>query len=119
MEAPVISFEQMNRRSFITITSGGLSSSWLTAGAQTGGIKPPNGFVPHEEAASAIARVVASAWYGKETIDAELPLVTKRLGDAVWKVVGSLPKAPDIMGGVVEVHISQKDGCILYMTHGR
>jgi beta-lactamase class A len=79
------------------------------------GYRPPNGYVPDEKTAIAIA---VAAWipiYGKEMIEKEKPYKAT-LKDGVWTVTGSLPK-PDMLGGTALAQISQQTGCILKIIH--
>jgi len=79
--------------------------------------RPPNGYVPDEKTAIAIA---VAAWipiYGKENIEKEKPYKAV-LKDGVWTVTGSLPK-PFTLGGVAEAQISQETGRILKIIHGK
>jgi NTF2 fold immunity protein len=77
---------------------------------------PKNGFVPDEKTAIAIAEAVWAPIYGEKKIANEKPFKAK-LKDGTWTVEGSLPKLT--VGGVAVARISQKDGCILSIGHGK
>ena len=77
---------------------------------------PKNGFVPDEKTAIAIAEAVWAPIYGEKKITNEKPFKAK-LKDGMWTVEGSLPKL--YVGGVAVAEISQKDGCILSISHGK
>ena len=73
-------------------------------------------FVSDEQTAIDIA---VKAWvpvYGKEKIEGEKPFQAN-LKNGIWKVTGSLPEGYD--GGVAEAEISQKDGKVLRVIHGK
>lgn len=74
------------------------------------------GYVPDEKTAIDIALKVWIPIYGKETIESEKPYIAT-LKNGVWVVTGSLPEGMD--GGVAEVQISQKDGKVLKIIHGK
>jgi NTF2 fold immunity protein of polymorphic toxin system component len=79
-------------------------------------IDPPEGFVPDAETAAKISEVVLIRLFGEANTDMERPLVAT-LKDGIWTVVGTMP--PHHLGGVAELHISKKDGKILFMAHGQ
>jgi NTF2 fold immunity protein len=87
-----------------------------TYGATDRGYEPPDGFVPDAETAAKISEIVLVRVYGETQTNLEKPLKATLHGD-VWIVQGTMP--PTMLGGVAEVHISKKDGRILYLTHGR
>ncbi|MBX7170889.1 MAG: YbbC/YhhH family protein [Pyrinomonadaceae bacterium] len=74
------------------------------------------GYVPDEKTAIEIALKVWIPIYGKETIANEKPYHAI-LKNGVWTVSGSLPEDWD--GGVASVQITQKDGKILKIIHGK
>jgi hypothetical protein len=77
---------------------------------------PPNGYVPDSASAISIALAVCMPIYGDEMIKREMPF-TAKLVNGVWHVEGYLPL--NMEGGVAEVSISQKDGKVLSVTHGK
>lgn len=80
---------------------------------------PPKGFVPDAQTAIAIAVAVLTPIYGQEKIAHEQPFKAT-LVDGVWFVEGSLPWAwLGATGGTAEAEISQQDGRILRVTHGK
>jgi hypothetical protein len=83
--------------------------------AQTHSYVPKDGFIPNEKTAIAVAEAVLIEIYGEKQINQEQPLSAK-LDQEVWIVHGSL-HTPN--GGVAEIRISKKDGCILRVTHGK
>ena len=54
--------------------------------------------------------------YGEEKIEVEKPYHAN-LKNGIWTVTGSLPEGWD--GGVAEAQISQEDGKILRIIHGK
>jgi hypothetical protein len=74
------------------------------------------GFVKNEQAAIALALNAWTPIYGKKNIDREKPYVAE-LKQGVWYVHGSLPDG--WVGGVAEAWISQKDGKIIRIIHGK
>lgn len=76
--------------------------------------QPPDGFVPDERTAIAIAEAVASALYGQELTKSERPFRGRLEGDA-WTVIGALPGP--IEGGTALIQISKSDGRILFAVH--
>ena len=91
-----------------------------TSYAQKHSYIPPNGFVPDEVTAIAIAIAVWNPIYGKEIIKKEVPYHAT-LKDGIWTVEGSLPKPPKGMlaaGGVAIAEISKDNGRILRVSHG-
>jgi hypothetical protein len=82
---------------------------------------PPDGFVPDSATAVRIAEAIWLPIYGKNVIDDEHPFRAV-LKDGVWTVTGTLsPPPPGLarLGGVALAEISQKDGRILRVSHGR
>ena len=78
--------------------------------------EPPEGFIPNEKTAIRVAEAVLSPIYGEEQILSERPF-SARLRGGVWTVSGSLPEGAD--GGVAEIRIAKKTGCILSVIHGK
>jgi hypothetical protein len=78
---------------------------------------PKNGFVPDSTTAIKIAVAVWSPIYGEAQIADEKPYHAT-LKDGVWTVTGSLHPAYSV-GGVAFAEISQKDGKILRVIHGK
>jgi hypothetical protein len=91
------------------------SASASRGGVADPGYEPPEGFVPDAETAAKISEVVLVRIYGETQTNLEKPLKARLRGD-VWIVEGTMP--PKMLGGVAEVHISKKDGRILFLTHG-
>jgi hypothetical protein len=83
--------------------------------SQTHSYVPKNGFIPNEKTAIAVADAVLAEIYGENQIKGEQPF-TAKLDGGIWIVTGSL-HTPN--GGVAEIRISKKDGCILHVTHGK
>lgn len=77
---------------------------------------PKNGLVPDSQTAIAIAVAVWNPIYGSAKIQLERPFKAT-LRDGVWYIEGSLPAG--WKGGVAEAEISQKDGRILRVSHGK
>ena len=75
---------------------------------------PPEGFVPDAETALKITEVILIRIYGETVISTERPL-TVSLKDGVWIAQGTMP--PNTLGGIAELHISKKDGAILFLSH--
>jgi len=76
---------------------------------------PPDGFVPDADTAKKISEVILVRFFGAAQTDIEKPL-TASFEDGVWIVKGTMP--PNTLGGIAELHISKKDGAILFMSHG-
>jgi hypothetical protein len=76
---------------------------------------PPDGFVPDADTAEKISEVILVRFFGETETNMEKPL-TVTLEDGVWIVKGTMP--PNLLGGIAELHISKKDGAILFMSHG-
>lgn len=79
--------------------------------------KPPQGFVPNENVAIAIAVAIWGPIYGADQIAQEKPYHAK-LVNGVWWVSGSLPRGWSV-GGVAEARIQKVDGRILGVIHGQ
>jgi hypothetical protein len=77
---------------------------------------PPLGFIPDEKTAITIAEAVLLPIYGEEKIKQERPF-TAILNNGTWQVSGSL--ANGYKGGVAIVEISQKNGQIFSISHGK
>jgi hypothetical protein len=77
---------------------------------------PPAGCVPDAATAIKIAVAIWEPIYGAKHIAAKKPFHAT-LHDGIWSVYGSLPKG--WVGGVPEAEISQKDGKILRVRHGK
>ena len=87
-----------------------------SAHTQEHAYRPPQGFVPDEKTAIAIAVAVWTPIYGEERIASEKPY-TASLADGRWTVIGALPEG--WIGGVAEAVIAKEDGRILRVTHGK
>ncbi len=90
-------------------------------------------FVRSEGVAKSIAETILIDIYGREAIAQQLPLVAK-LENGIWIVSGTFhrdkylaemkaaTKNPNahfsVSGGVAEIRISKKSGCILDVDHG-
>lgn len=83
---------------------------------QTHSYVPPNGFVPDEQTAIAIAEAVLVPIYGKQAIEAQKPYQITRTGD-IWTVRGTLPR--DRLGGEFLIEISKQTGQIMRVTHSK
>ncbi|SRR6266498_1424815 len=90
-------------------------------GVEKHSFKPAEGYVPDKKTAIRIAEAVLTPIYGEELVRKERPY-TATLTNDVWFVEGTLRKgilgAP-VSGGVAEVEISKKDGCVLRVSHGK
>ena len=85
------------------------------------GYIPPNGFIPDEKTAIAVAEAVLMPVYGMKHIEHERPFKAV-LKDQVWRVSGTLncgTLRPGVvcMGGTAVVEISKTDGRIISMVH--
>lgn len=78
---------------------------------------PPNGYVPNEETAIAIAVAVWNPIYGKDVIAKEKPY-SANLVDGVW-FVSSTPSKGTVKGGNAIAQIRQKNGEILNVIHSK
>jgi hypothetical protein len=81
--------------------------------------------VPDADTAIKKAEAVLVPVYGKKKIESEKPF-TARLKDGVWTVAGTLHCADGrggttthCVGGVAVVEVSQADGRIISMGHGK
>jgi hypothetical protein len=77
---------------------------------------PQNGYVPNESTAIRIAEAVWIPIYGEKQIQGEKPFHATLRG-GVWTVEGSLPAG--MVGGVAIAEISQRDGRIILVSHGK
>ena len=77
---------------------------------------PKDGFVPDKETAIRIAEAVWIPIYGAEKINSEKPFKVT-LNEGIWTVEGALPEG--LKGGVAVAEISQKDGRIIRVSHGK
>lgn len=87
------------------------------------GLVPKAGFVPNATTAQRIAEAILTPVYGEKTVAAERPFKATLKND-IWVVIGTIPceAAPagaSCPGGAAEVHISRKDGRVMFMTHGQ
>jgi NTF2 fold immunity protein of polymorphic toxin system component len=78
-------------------------------------ILPPEGFIPDAGTAAKISEVILARFVGEAQTDRDKPF-TVTLEDGVWIVKGA-PPPPNAFGGIAELHISKKDGTILFMLH--
>ena len=78
--------------------------------------KPKGGFVPDRETAIQVGRAILISVYGKARVDECEPLEAT-LKDGVWTVEGTLPEG--YRGGVAKIKISQDDGRVLEVRHGK
>lgn len=79
-------------------------------------VKPPEGYVPNEETAIAIAVSVWIPIYGRKKIENEKPYMANLI-DGIWFVHGSLPK--ESLGGVAVAEILKENGKIIRVSHGK
>ncbi|MCL2310165.1 MAG: YbbC/YhhH family protein [Proteobacteria bacterium] len=77
---------------------------------------PRDGFVPTADVAIRIAVAVWEPIYGEQNIARQKPF-NATLTNGVWLVQGSLPQG--WAGGTALAEISQKDGRILRVSHGK
>lgn len=101
------------KRVFLIICVGLLA--WPMS-AKTRAFVPPQGFVPDNVTAIAIAEAVLIPIYGRKATEAERPYVAKLQG-SVWVVQGTVASGPN--GGTATVRLSKSDGRILYVMHGK
>jgi len=82
--------------------------------------KPPEGYVPDEKTAIAIAVAVWAPIYGEDKISKQRPYVAE-LRNGVWHVRGTLqqPLVGRKFSGVAEADISKEDGRVLRVIHGK
>jgi hypothetical protein len=76
------------------------------------GYRPSNGWVPNAETASAIARALGAAAYGKDSIAVREPLVAELHGDTLV-VIGRVPE--QLTGDPLLVRLSRIDGRVLFL----
>ncbi|HEX3505944.1 MAG TPA: NTF2 fold immunity protein [Xanthobacteraceae bacterium] len=107
----------MKKRLTLLLAAALLSTTPATAADTTAPFQfmPPEGFVPDADTARKISEVVLIRLVGEAQVEREKPL-TVSLEDGVWIVKGTMP--PNTLGGIAEVHISKKDGTILFLSHG-
>jgi hypothetical protein len=74
----------------------------------------PDGFVPDEHTALAVAEAILLPIYGEAQIASEKPL-RGLLDSGIWTVQGTLPEG--YVGGTVVRKLSQRDGRVLYLAH--
>jgi hypothetical protein len=79
-------------------------------------VVPPEGYVPNQRVAIAIADAVLRPIYGDKDVDRQLPL-TATLNGTKWTVVGNLQNRA--LGGVALAEIDRSSGAILRVSHGR
>lgn len=79
-------------------------------------VVPRNGMVPDEQTAIRIAEAVWIPIYGASQIESEKPFHAELRG-GVWTVEGYLPEG--MLGGVAVAEISQRDGRIIRVSHGK
>jgi len=78
---------------------------------------PPNGVVPNDVAAIAIAEAILKPIYGEALIHKEEPFIATLEGD-VWIVRGTLHSMGKYtLGGTAEIKISKSKGCVINITH--
>jgi hypothetical protein len=78
------------------------------------GYVPPNGFVPDDKTAIAIAEAILVPIYGKKQIHSEKPLQAK-LKNGIWTVHGTLPEG--WLGDTAEVKLAKKDARMIMVEH--
>jgi NTF2 fold immunity protein len=104
-------------RRFLILAGMTAALAYQTALAAEPTYKPPQGFVPNEKVAIAIAVAIWGPIYGAAQVAQEKPYHAK-LVNGVWWVSGSLPRGWSV-GGVAEARIQKVDGRILGVTHGQ
>ena len=104
-------------RRFLILAGMTAAVAYQTALAGEPTYKPPQGFVPNEKVAIAIAVAIWGPIYGAGQIAREKPYYAK-LVNGVWWVSGSLPRGWSV-GGVAEARIQKLDGRILGVIHGQ
>jgi hypothetical protein len=100
-------------RSLTPLLFGAMTCTVL---AQEHSVRPKQGFVPNAETAISIAVAVWTPIYGGQRIAAQRPYLAT-LADGKWTVTGTLPKG--WRGGTAIAVVSQSDGRILQVSHGR
>ena len=101
------------RYSFLCVAA--ISTVLLAAEPPAHSVKPRNGLVPDAATATKIAVAVWEPIYGARQIADQQPYRAK-LRNGIWTVEGTLNME---MGGVALAEISQKDGRIVRVSHGR
>jgi hypothetical protein len=85
-------------------------------------IRRDAGLITSPADAAAIAEIVAKSIYGSEAIEKQKPLIVSRKA-SIWYVRGntSNPKLGKamVLGGNVEVEISNSDGRIIRVSHSK
>jgi hypothetical protein len=76
----------------------------------------PEGLVPDQKTAIAIAEAVLFHVYGEKAIREQRPYVVKHVRDK-WIIDGA-PPPRGMAGGSFHIIISQRDGRVLEITHG-
>ena len=84
--------------------------------AQEHNVQPKNGLVPDAKTAITIAVAVWLPIYGEKQIASQKPYVAT-LQKGKWTVTGSLP--PGWRGGTAIAVISQADGKVIRVSHGK
>lgn len=79
-------------------------------------VMPEQGLVPDSATAIKIALAVWEPIYGAERLARQRPYRAS-LQDGVWYVAGTLPV--NRLGGTAEAEISQTNGAVLRVSHGR
>jgi hypothetical protein len=74
---------------------------------------PPDGYIPDAETAAKIGEIIIDRIYGEIPITA-IESITATLEDGIW-IVKRKP-VPGGFDGSGEVHISKKDGTILFLS---
>lgn len=103
----------MRRRTVLTLVPvAGIAA--MSSFERRESYEPPEGFIPDAKTAVRVAEAVLSPIYGEEQIASERPF-SARLRGGVWTVSGHLPE--DAVGGVAEIKIAKKTGCIHSVIH--
>jgi hypothetical protein len=100
----------------ILLTVQSISTAQHTASGRSS-YSPPNGFVPDERTAIAIAEAVLSPIYGSDSIQKERPFHAT-LASGVWTVMGTVPNEHQV-GGVAILKLNKMDAKVLYVLHGK
>jgi len=77
--------------------------------------------IPDKQTAIAVVEPILFKIYGKDQIISERPYVANLI-DGYWIVSGTLKTPPpgyDVVGGTFLIVISEKDGRIIKLTHGK
>ena len=72
--------------------------------------------IKNKETAIAIVEPILFSIYGKKEIVSERPYECYLI-EGFWYISGTLPQ--DWQGGVFEIIINSKDGCVIKLTHGK